>query len=339
MSTKKIKQLVKLTQSQDGYGLLEIVVALTIFIILVVAGATTTIGSFSTNRLGEEQSFAKVFAQYGLDAARSIKNQGWDAPFLDVDCSSGCGIGTNGTVFDWAGSSTPLGDFTLQVTIEDVERDSGGDGDIVDSGGTDDPDTKKIISEVSWDFTPTRSNTVTLETYVTNFRKTICEWGSSSLTTTINTAGNANARAVFVLDDYLYVGVQAQGGGGNNEFFIYDVSNPAAPSLSGSVDLGEDVNSIKVIGDYAFLATTGNSSELRVIDVSNKAAPSSAATLDLGGNQNAFSIDVVGDYAYVAKAAGGGANRELYIVNVSTPTLPLLTGSYEMGSQVTGVSV
>jgi len=66
------------------------------------------------------------------------------------------------------------GKFTRTLTIADVQRDI--TNNIVASGGTLDPNTKQVTSSVSWDFTPTRSNTVTSTTLLTNWLQG--SWGS-----------------------------------------------------------------------------------------------------------------------------------------------------------------
>jgi len=50
--------------------------------------------------------------------------------------------------------------------VEDVGRD--GNDDIVASGGTPDPNTKKVTATVSWTES-TQSKQVVLTTYITNF--------------------------------------------------------------------------------------------------------------------------------------------------------------------------
>ncbi len=162
-------------RKDDGFGIVEIIVAMSLFVIIAVAGVTTVTGSFSTNRLGEEETTANLFAQAGIDAVKSIKNQGWTSPFIATTCTGGCGLGLNGVSWAWSGLNNTLGKYTRVVTVSDVNRDVS--GNIVASGGTLDSDIKKVTSVVSWLFSPLRSNAVTLTTYLTNFRKSILAAG------------------------------------------------------------------------------------------------------------------------------------------------------------------
>ena len=158
-----------------GFGIIEIIVAMALFVTVAVTGIVTVIGSFSANRLGDEQTKATVFAQSGLEAVRSIKNQGWASPLLTTNCTVGCGLGLNGSSWSWSGTNNTLDKFTRVITVSDVQRDL--TGTIVVSGGINDSDTKKVNSTVTWNFTPTRNNTVSLSTYLTNFRKAILALG------------------------------------------------------------------------------------------------------------------------------------------------------------------
>jgi len=149
-----------------GFGIVEVIVAVALFVTIAVSGIASVVGSFTTNRLGEEQTEATAYAQQGLEAARSIKNQGWDTPFLATPCESGCGISTSGS-WAWLGTNNTSGKYTRTVTVSEVSRL--GNGDIADTGGTLDPETKKVTAEVTWSFSPLRTNVVILSTYMTNW--------------------------------------------------------------------------------------------------------------------------------------------------------------------------
>ena len=60
--------------------------------------------------------------------------------------------GGTGSPLKWslAAGSEDLNGFTRQVVVNNVSRD--GQFNIVSSGGTPDPDTKKITSTVSWSY-------------------------------------------------------------------------------------------------------------------------------------------------------------------------------------------
>lgn len=157
-------------RNHTGFGIIEVIIAMAIFTTIAVTGTVTVIGSFTTNRLGSEETEATLIAQQGIEAARSIKNQGWSTPFLATSCTSGCGISNSGGTWVWSGTNNTIGTYTRVITVSDVQRN--GSGVIVSSGGTNDPNTKKITSTVSWAFSPGRNNSVDVSTYITYWENT-----------------------------------------------------------------------------------------------------------------------------------------------------------------------
>lgn len=150
-----------------GFSVIEVIIAAAIFMIFAVATGTVVLQGFSGNRLGEEQTIANQYAAEGLEAARSIKNRS----FANVVSPLSTGILQSGGIWTFSGGNNQFGPnnkYTRALTIADVLRD--GSGNIALSG-TPDPNTKKITSTVNWNFGPTRSESVVLSTYLTNFRK------------------------------------------------------------------------------------------------------------------------------------------------------------------------
>ena len=160
---------IKLTK---GFGLVEIIVAVGIWVIFASVGVVSTLGSLRLNRLGGEQTEASLLASEGIDAVHSIRKQGWASPFLATNCTAGCGLTQTSGVWAFSGSSNLIDNLTRKVFVTQAQRNVS--GDIVDSGGTADSDTYKVVSEVSWSRgTPPITNTVQLTSYLTNFTKAI----------------------------------------------------------------------------------------------------------------------------------------------------------------------
>jgi len=153
--------------SNKGQSIIEVIVAMAIFIIIASSSVIAVLGSFSTTRLAEEETQAALFATEGLEAAQSIRNQDWD------NLTTGDhGLVNASSIWAFSGTSDdPNGSdkFTRTIAVADVERDES--GDVVESDGTVDEDTKKITATITWNFTPTRENTVEMVTYLTNWQK------------------------------------------------------------------------------------------------------------------------------------------------------------------------
>lgn len=156
----------KLLTCEVGFGIIELIVAMAIFMLIAVGGVTVVLQGINVNRLGGEQGFANLYAQEGIEAVRSIKNRGWD------NLSEGTyGLSRTGNEWNFSGASDTSDKYTRQVTIVGGRRDAG--GNIIDSGGTVDSDLFKATSKVTWDFSPTRSSSVELTTYLTQWDKSI----------------------------------------------------------------------------------------------------------------------------------------------------------------------
>lgn len=317
---------------QSGFGLVEVIVAVAIFTIIAATGTMAVLGSFSTNRLGDEETEATLLAQEGIEAVRSIRNQDWSTSFIGTDCTAGCGLDSAGGSWVWSGTNNVFGKFTRTVTVTQAQRDIS--NNIVTSGGTIDNDTYQVISTVDWDFTPTRNNTVELTTYLTNFIKAIGgDWANPVQVASLDLPGNNNGWKIDVAGNYVYL-VRLDG---NPDFVVIDVSNPASPVQVGSLSLNGTPRNIVVSGSYAYVASADNSQELQIVNISNPAAPSLVGSLNLSRRANAFGVDIVGSTVYLSR---DGSNRdELYVIDVSNPSAPNLQGSVNLGTDANEVIV
>lgn len=161
-------------KKKNGFSIVEIILAVGIFVIFAAGITPLVVQSLEGNRLGEEQTVATQYASEGLEAARSIKNQS----FSNLVNSTGTGILQSGGVWTFSGSSNQFGPnnkYTRVLSVSDVARDS--NGNIVASGGTNDPLTKKVTSTVSWNATVGRNDSVVLSTYFTNWKASMRKGG------------------------------------------------------------------------------------------------------------------------------------------------------------------
>lgn len=169
----------------SGQSVIEVIVAVAIFVIIAGSSVVTILGSLSASRLGEEETQATQLAVEGIEAAQSIRNQGWDDPLLATDCTtavSSCGLVSSGGTWAFSGTEDVNGKFTRKIWVDPVERDAI-DDDIVSSGGTTDDDTRLVTSSVTWDFTSGRTNTVEVTEYVTNWQEGVGAGGPTATTT------------------------------------------------------------------------------------------------------------------------------------------------------------
>ncbi len=121
--------------------------------------------------------------------------------------------------------------------------------------------------------------------------------------------------------------------GGTDSLQIFDVSNPASPTLTGSIVTGSQPRSVQVQGRYAYVVRGDGSGTLQIFDVSNPASPASVGSVAAGNDPR--SVYTQGRYAYVANY---GSNT-LQIINISNPASPTSVGSVATDTQPNFVSV
>lgn len=165
---------------QKGFSVLEIILAVSIFITFGTGAIMVVVQGFNSNRLGIEFTIANQFASEGIEAVKSIKNQS----FAGLVNTGGCGLVRSGIVWAFQSPCTnntlthnAADDYIRIIKVEPVNRNNiPPKGDIVPVGSPD-PDTKKITSTVTWYFNSSRPESIDLVTYLSDWRKPIVSGG------------------------------------------------------------------------------------------------------------------------------------------------------------------
>lgn len=161
------KQIFSLRAARRGFSVLEVILGTAMFAVFSGGIITLLLQGLETDRLAEEESIAGNYASEGLEALRSMKNQS----FALLSGTGGAGVdrvGANGT-WAFSGASTSFGKYVRTVSVLPVARD--GSGNIVTTGGTPDPLSWKVTSAVTWPVSSARTNTITLESSLTDWQK------------------------------------------------------------------------------------------------------------------------------------------------------------------------
>ncbi|HSW80199.1 MAG TPA: beta-propeller domain-containing protein [Candidatus Saccharimonadales bacterium] len=358
----KLLHKINKKRNQSGASLVEVLVAIGITAIMLPALLTALISANAAKPAAQQQILAEGYLRSLTEQMRSVREGGWS------------NIATNGTYHPvtasntWAlssGSST-VGNFTLQVVISDIQRNSS--GGIVSSGGTVDPSTKLATATVSWSkpvassissqaiFSRWNSGTTWTQTTQTDFNggtltNTVTtntaggevqladgtpNWLSPSLAGSFNITGNVSGLSSYYATisgtPYAFVGF-ATG------MAIINVSNKASPTLTGTYATTSAVNGIFVNGTAAYLALAGTTNQFTIVNVSNPASPATTGSLTVGGNVAANAVTVSGTSAYIVSNTAGGTNGDFNIVNITNPAAPTITGKLKIGSNNKGVVV
>ena len=157
--------------SKKGIAIIEILIIIVIIVIASTAILNFVAFSLRTSVLIKETTQAKNIAEEIIEQVRNFR----DGTTWNTD---GIGILTTGIIYhiqktadtppQWqrvAGEETING-FTRKVIFGEVQRD--GNDNIVESLGTVDFDTKKIIASVSWQ-TSGKTRQIEIITFLTNW--------------------------------------------------------------------------------------------------------------------------------------------------------------------------
>jgi len=139
-----------------GQTLVELLIAIGIFVVVVSSFAFFILNSYVSGRLAKEITIANFLAEEGIEATRSIRDNYWN----DLTTGThGLVISENTWIFQGAEEdfSTLLNNGIRKIIIEDLSLA--------------DPDRKKVISKVAWQFRPDRTQEINLVSYLTNWQK------------------------------------------------------------------------------------------------------------------------------------------------------------------------
>lgn len=229
-----------------GISLVEAVVAVAFFSIIAAALINLVSGTYLGTKSIFTHQRALNYAEEGLEAAKSIRNQAWN------NLASGSyGLSANNGHWQFSGSDELLDNFyTRKIIIKDVYRD--GSGNIVlptAPGANLDLHTKKIISSVSWPAPAGAANQINLPFFVSswqtkNFIQT--DWrGGPSQTIWSDPAKFFSDDGNIDYSGSGEIKLRQVSPGGGNASYSWHFDNPA--------DYNYDSNKIEVVGSQAQL--------------------------------------------------------------------------------------
>jgi len=153
-------------KSKTGLSIVELVIAVAI-ITLFLAALVFAFSSFLKLAFSNVKSVKAAFIlEETIEVVKFLRDASWEDNIAPP--SAGAYYFLNFTRNSWtiSSSNTFVGSiFERKFKFEDVSRDS--NGKIVETGGTTDPGTKKLIAEVSW-WSGNATTTRTASTYITN---------------------------------------------------------------------------------------------------------------------------------------------------------------------------
>lgn len=322
---------------QKAQSLIELLIALGVFVLVVSSINFLSLDTYIADRAGGERTQATFLAKEGIEASKSISNNSWGDLSLG---NHGISISDEHWVFQ--GTADDVSDqLTQGARVIIVEQD-----EICNLN------CKKITSQVTWNLTNTRPQTVTLVTYLTNLfshnwtqtlladfdlgkrnsvqttevgdgevkLSLVGDWNNASVVANFNTDANGDIRDIFINNNIAYVITMNNGGGGEEEFFVLDISDISNGNINllGSADLGtelgNDARSFHVSGNYAYIASDDNNAELMVVRLTDYTVVNQ---YDVPVNVNGLDVFVVDGVAYLTTNVNN--SEEFYVLDVSNP--------------------
>ncbi len=150
---------------RSGQSMFEIVVAMAIFSLIAGAMISLSLGGFVGLEQSAERTQAEGLAQEGIEAVKSIRARAWNELIYQQSAVS---TSSNHWIFDGEGTIENIGQFTRNIRFKDVCRDNN-DQIVNCPGAYTDLHSKRVNVSVSWEVRPGVQNSVSRDTYLTNW--------------------------------------------------------------------------------------------------------------------------------------------------------------------------
>lgn len=345
-----------LITKQKGFSIIEVLLAVTVFSIFSVGIFYLSLDTIERDSKIELDNMALTYAQEGLEAVRNMRDRNF---FLLTNGDHGLKL--ENSVWSFIAAPENIDNFYERtVVIYDVYRDAGGN---IAEQGVFDPDTKKVVSTVAWNWKSVFPRSVSLTTYVTNWAgrdwiQTDCpEFNAGTFSDTISTETAAppsnncavkldlveeqssffassdigdHGSDIEINSDYAYIANKKSQTG----LTIIDVTDRDNPVVIENVDIGAKGRFIKKNGSYAYISVENKTAGLAIVDISNPADAGLVSTLNVGDYGN--KMDLIGNYLYMGTAA---STDSLKIIDVSNKSAPSIAGSVNFDGVVRSVKI
>lgn len=310
-----------------GQSLLEVIIALGIFMIGTLAAGALLLTQFWSTETHRASLDALLEAESGLESVRAIRNNDWFA--LRPGTFT---ISTVNNILTLVPASPPpaTGNFITITEIDDT--------------------TVEVVSSMRTAIRGGQVRTLTASTRFTDWQfvdndAPVGDWSNPTVQSpSLPTEGGGTG--VFVRRRIAYLSV---GSGGSDEypepdFYTIDVANPAAPTVLGSITFSNNnhgTDDVAVYGDYAYLASRDENTALYIVNITNPASPTLVSSFTLPGfDEAAKTVAVRYPYVYLGTYDEGGSginDREFWVINVSNPGAPTLTTSLEFDGDINDI--
>ncbi|MBU0732028.1 LamG domain-containing protein [Patescibacteria group bacterium] len=253
--------------NNKGISIAEVLIAIGIFSLVAAGIILLVTDAYDLSRFSAERNVAQAIVDEGMEATESIRQRAWNELTYGTH-----GLDDSLGYWVFSGIEDDLDPYTRITTVSEVYRDAS--GNIVDVGGTLDPQTKKVAVRVTWTFAPGRDQEIVLEKYFTLWQSSdwtqTTELDFSSGTDSGTLAGTAFDDGHVSLQGYVFDYIQSSVGSYN----FNENTGTTANDRSGKGNNGNANNTSWVGGRYGSgLDFNGTDSNVQVPDSATQEPP------------------------------------------------------------------
>ena len=331
---------------QKGQSLIELLLTIALVSIFFPALLTGFVSTRNNRVVRDQRQLATAYLNEAQEAVRVIRANDWS----NLSAGTYHPIVSGSTWILANGSELIDGNFTRQIAIEDVKRDSSGN---IAQDGTLDPSTKLIIISVSWNspfpnsvsgksYLTRHNNNIHTDTKISDFSGMVQGTVVSATTGTsipndgqiqlgaggggdwclpnlsiasLDLPKNGVANAMSAIEGKVFAGTGDNSSGVSYASIEISNTHPPIATISGTFDGFKTNDGIFGEADYAYLATDNNSKEVEIVDITHTTSGkySEAGYFNAPGNGNGNSVFVLDNIGYMTDG-----NHNLYTFDLSS---------------------
>ncbi|MDZ7744164.1 MAG: prepilin-type N-terminal cleavage/methylation domain-containing protein [Candidatus Saccharibacteria bacterium] len=314
------------TRKQTGFTLIEVVVALALTSVMLMVLTDMLVSLVSLHKESYSASAVTQDGRYLLNRLEHDIRRASDVSVPETlgDTNDTLELTIDGLVYTYS-----LSDLD-NIRLDTAEVNTGDTSYLSVDGGYNTPDsfggTKLEVDNANERaYLLTGDNLYILDV---SDKNNILNIGSYNTGVTVND--------MALEGDYAYLTTPSD----NAELLIINVSDPASPSLTNSVDLEytEDALGVAVSDGYAYVGRTSGwccfwgfgsvTAELYIVDISIPESASSVGSYEVGYPYHVNEIAISGNYAYLGNENG---DSEIIVLDVSNKSNPSAAGLYNIG--------